>query len=131
LNSVHGVYLHDDVRTVGKDLLALASLNSVTLLGAETVGRAYGGGMLKIEPREADLLPMPSPAMTESVAPSLRELRPTIRRHLAQGRLEVAVRHIDSVVLTGALGMSEEDLAAVRADHALLTARRIARGKGD
>lgn len=131
LNSVHGVYLRDEVRTLGKDLLALASLNSVTLLGAETVGRAYGGGMLKIEPREADLLPLPSPAIAESMAPILRELRPAVRRHLVSGRLDAAVRQVDSVVLVGALGMSQQDLDAIRADHALLTARRVARGKGD
>ena len=51
LNSVHGVYLRKGLRQLGMDLLPLASLNSMTLLGAETVGRAYGGGMLKLEPR--------------------------------------------------------------------------------
>jgi len=59
LNSVHGVYLHGPTVELGRLLLPLASLNSVTLLSAETVGRAYGGGMLKVEPREADALPMP------------------------------------------------------------------------
>jgi hypothetical protein len=47
----------------GQDLLPLGSLTSLTLVGAETVGRAYGGGMLKLEPREADRLPVPSPAV--------------------------------------------------------------------
>jgi hypothetical protein len=60
LNSVHGIYLSDSLRDDGIRLLPLASLNSATLLGAETVGRAYGGGLLKIEPGEADLLPVPS-----------------------------------------------------------------------
>ncbi|KRF23174.1 N-6 DNA methylase [Phycicoccus sp. Soil803] len=129
LNSVHGVYLRAEVRTLGKDLLPLASLNSVTLLGAETVGRAYGGGMLKIEPREADLLPLPSPALVGRMAPILRELRPTVRRHLAKGQLHDAVRMIDSVLLAHGLGMSQQDLSAVRSDHALLTGRRAARGR--
>ncbi|MGH3821450.1 MAG: HsdM family class I SAM-dependent methyltransferase, partial [Pseudonocardiaceae bacterium] len=60
LNSVHGVYLGAQTRDLGRELLPLASLNSLTLLGAELVGRAYGGGMLKIEPREADQLPVPT-----------------------------------------------------------------------
>jgi hypothetical protein len=38
---------------------------------------------------------------------------------------------IDSVILADGLGMSEQDLDAIRADHALLTARRVARGKGN
>ena len=54
LNSVHGVYLTGPLRRLGMDLLPVAALNSMTLLAAETVGRAYGGGMLKLEPREAD-----------------------------------------------------------------------------
>ncbi|MBD9544525.1 SAM-dependent DNA methyltransferase [Ensifer sp. ENS04] len=61
LNSVHGVYLNDACKDMGRELLPVASLNSVTLLHAEMVGRAYGGGILKIEPKEADTWAMPSP----------------------------------------------------------------------
>ena len=50
----------------------MAMLNSVTLLGAELIDRAYGGGMLKLEPREAARLPLPSPALVESKARDLR-----------------------------------------------------------
>jgi len=48
LNSVHGVYLRGELREAGQRLLPLGSLTSMTLLGVETVGRAYGGGMLKL-----------------------------------------------------------------------------------
>ncbi len=59
LNSVHGVYLREDVRELAA-LIPIASLNSVTLLGAERAGRSYGGGILKMEPREADGWWMPA-----------------------------------------------------------------------
>ena len=42
LNSVHGLYLKAELRVLGRDLLSLASLNSVSLLGAEVVGRQGG-----------------------------------------------------------------------------------------
>ncbi|GGM09578.1 N-6 DNA methylase [Nakamurella endophytica] len=129
LNSVHGVYLRDDLRTDGLSLLPLASLNSVTLLGAETVGRAYGGGMLKIEPREADLLPVPSPAHVRAHRDALNRVRPTAVAHVRAGRLLEAVALVDDVLLTRGLGMAAAHLAAIRNDHADLTARRVARGK--
>jgi adenine-specific DNA-methyltransferase len=44
LNSVHGVYLRMQVRKLGAEFLPLASLTSMTLVGAETVGRACAGG---------------------------------------------------------------------------------------
>ncbi len=129
LNSVHGVYLRDEFRQDGMNLLPLASLNSVTLLGAETVGRAYGGGMLKIEPREADVLPVPSPDLVRRNADQLRRIRPAVATCLRDARLLDAVALVDEVLLLGTSTLSERALRAVRRDHAGLTARRITRGK--
>lgn len=128
LNSVHGVYLKPGRRALGMDLLPLASLNSMTLLGAETVGRAYGGGMLKIEPREADHLPVPSPALLEAAREALSILRPQMATHLRNGRLLEAAKLVDEVLLVGQLGMKRADVRALREGHADLTARRVARG---
>jgi adenine-specific DNA methylase len=130
LNSVHGVYLRDHTRKVGRALLPVASLNSVTLLGAETVGRAYGGGMLKIEPREADQMPVPSLALVEKHAEALRSVRPKVSAALRSGRLLDAVALVDEIVLTRGLRLSTKSIQAIRTDHAELTARRVARGKG-
>ena len=130
VNSVHGVYLRDQLRGLGMDLLPVASLNSVTLLGAETVGRAYGGGMLKIEPREADHLPVPSPALVAEHREALSALRPRVAAALRAGRLLDAVGLVDEVLLLDGLQLDKRALMSVRRDHANLTARRIARGKG-
>jgi hypothetical protein len=129
LNSVHGVYLRDDLRDDGNNLLPIASLNSATLLGAETVGRAYGGGILKIEPREADHLPVPSVQLVREHKNALSALRGKIAARLRAGRLLDAVALVDEVLLTRGLGLSWADLNAIRSDHADLTARRIARGR--
>lgn len=130
LNSVHGIYLHRDHRENGRGLLPVAALNSVTLLGAEVVGRAYGGGMLKIEPREADVLPVPSPALVERHREALSAMRPTVTSLLRSGRLLDAVAAVDDVLLVKGLRMSKKSLGAVRDEHASLTARRAARAKG-
>lgn len=127
LNSVHGVYLKPGRRALGMDFLPLATLNSMTLLGAETVGRAYGGGMLKIEPREADLLPVPSPALLEAARKDLSALRPKVTTQLRAGRLLDAARLVDDVLLVGHLGISAREAQALRDGHADLMARRLAR----
>jgi adenine-specific DNA-methyltransferase len=130
LNSVHGVYLRSGLRQLGMDLLPLASLNSMTLLGAETVGRAYGGGMLKLEPKEADLLPVPGPLALAAARPALAAIRPQVAARLRQpGGLLGAANIVDDVLLTGQLGMASSDVTALREAHAELTARRTARGR--
>jgi adenine-specific DNA-methyltransferase len=131
LNSVHGVYLQPEHRQLGMDLLPLAALNSLTLVGAETVGRAYGGGMLKIEPKEADRLPVPSPGLIADAREHLTALRPQMATHLRNGCLVEAAHLVDDVLLVGELGMSRADVRALRDAHAELTARRVARGQGN
>jgi adenine-specific DNA-methyltransferase len=130
LNSVHGVYLKPDLRGIGRRLLPLASLTALTLLGAETVGRAYGGGMLKLEPREADYLPMPAPAVVEAASVALTAIRGEVRRRLNAGRLAEAGALVDEVILVGELGIAPSDVAELRDARRDLAARRTARGKG-
>ncbi len=127
LNSVHGVYLRTAFRTAGRRLLPLAALNSVTLLGAEVVGRAYGGGILKLEPKEADRWPMPSPELVLARAAPLEELRKPAIRMLAEGRLADAVAAVDEVLFGD--GPDVHGLAAVRDARARLHGRRAARGR--
>lgn len=128
LNSVHGVSLRAPLRRLGRDTLPLAALNSMTLLGAETVGRAYGGGMLKIEPREAARLPVPSGDLVEAARKPLAALRPVMTDHLRRGDLAAAVHLVDDVLLVGELGLGRDELGALREGHRELTARRQARG---
>ncbi|MEZ0052862.1 tRNA1(Val) A37 N6-methylase TrmN6 [Mycobacterium sp. MAA66] len=125
LNSVHGVYLCDEVRTLGRDLLALASLNSVSVLHAEMVGRSYGGGILKIEPREADRWLVPSPDLVAERSGALRACRRTVASLLRDGRLLDAVGVVDDAL--GLDGVSE--LNSIRAARESLASRRAARSR--
>ena len=125
LNSVHGVYLRTEVRTVGRDLLSLAALNSVSVLHAEMVGRSYGGGILKIEPREADRWLVPSVNLLTQRADELRSRRRTVVALLRTGRLLDAVRAVDE-----ALGLDTiAELESVRAARDSLASRRAARSR--
>ncbi|MGI8522781.1 MAG: Eco57I restriction-modification methylase domain-containing protein [Nocardioides sp.] len=129
LNSVHGIFLRPELRTAGAALLPIVSLNSVTLLGAETVGRAYGGGMLKLEPREADVLPVPSVELISKHRAELLAIRRPVADHLRAGRLLAAVRLVDEALLERGLGMRAPEIEAVRQAHDEMTRRRAARGR--
>ena len=127
LNSVHGVYLNDSTRALAEPL-AVASLNSVTLLGAELSGRAYGGGVLKLEPREADGWPMPDRELVAAAAGRLLAVRPAVLASLTSGRLLEAVAVVDDV-LAGAGGPTVSGLRLLREARASMVARRTARSR--
>jgi adenine-specific DNA-methyltransferase len=129
LNSVHGVRLNTTTRTLGLSLLPLACLNSVTLLGAELVGRSYGGGILKVEPKEADVLPVPAPETIEDARSDLVEVRDNVALLLARGQLMQAVRIVDQVLLVDHLSVGPEQLTLLRAAHGHMSLRRTSRGK--
>lgn len=127
LNSIHGVYLHAEHKALGKTHLPMSTLTSMTLVGAEAVGRAYGGGMLKIEPREADRLPVPSPALIERNREELDEVRPQLGSILRRGQLKEAAKVVDEVLLVKGLGLKRSDVAHLRDDYARLASRRASR----
>jgi len=126
LNSVHGVYLRPAVAEIGRELLPLASLNSVTLLHAEIVGRSYGGGILKMEPREADGWAVPAPALVVDCADALRPVRDKVADLLHQSRLLDAVDLVDQV-LVDAGEIADHDVESLRQARADLARRRLLR----
>lgn len=129
LNSVHGIYLREELVPLGSQLLPLACLNSFTLLGAEAVGRSYGGGMLKIEPKEADLLPVPTPEAIESVKGELLSLVAPVGLLLGNGNAREAIRLIDDVVLGQSLGLADVAIRALEGAREHMVGRRKARGR--
>jgi hypothetical protein len=127
LNSVHGVYLRSQYRSLGRDILPLASLNSVSLLHAEMVGRAYGGGILKIEPKEADVWAMPSPALVSGCAEELRKVKRRVAMMLKNGKLLDAVEVVDQVLFKKCEGVSVSQIECMRKSRSDLSGRRNVR----
>ena len=128
LNSVHGVYLRPGSIRIGQDLLPIASLNSMSMLGAETIGRAYGGGMLKVEPREADCLPMPTASLLQAARDDLRARRPELQRALALRDVNAISQIVDDILLVRHLGMLPAQVQALRDARLELHNRRTSRG---
>lgn len=127
LNSLYGISLHQACRSLGKELLPLASLNTLTLLSAEVVGRAYGGGLLKLEPTEAEQLALPSLKCIEALSSELRAIRPQAAASLRSGHLSDAVEIIDKVLFSDWLNV--DTLTALRAAREFLFQRRSSKGR--
>lgn len=130
LNSVYGVKLRTERRALGMALLSIACLNTVTLLGSEIVGRAYGGGLLKHEPKEADLLPIPEPALMEHALKELRTILPQLATALRRNDLGPAVEMVDAVILERHLALPASDILELRRAREALFRRRRTRGRG-
>lgn len=125
LNSMHGIRLEGENPIFLKDAMPLLALNSVTLLGAEVFGRAYGGGILKMEPREAASLPIPDLKASESAWSKIEAQRTSLDQMLVRGKWQEAVNIVDGVLLEGVLGLSSSEVQTLKMSAANLRKRRI------
>jgi adenine-specific DNA-methyltransferase len=129
LNSLYGIKLVAARRDLGQDILPLAALNSLTLLGSEIVGRAYGGGMLKHEPTEADAIPVPSFATVSAVSARLSLLHNQVTALMRKNDIGPAIDIVDRVILGDQLGFSEQQIEALKQARQTLLQRRHTRGR--
>jgi hypothetical protein len=113
LNSMHGVRLVGNVPPESRQALPLLMLNSATMLGAEVHGRAYGGGVLKMEPREAAVLPLPRPEVLEAAWKILKPERNRLAGALEQGLWEGVSKRVDEVLLHEVCGVDRGEVAAL------------------
>jgi hypothetical protein len=114
-NLLHGVKLRP--LAPSPRVLAAAMASSLTLLSAEIEGRAYGGGVLKLETKEAErvLVPTLNPVATEQLEAEFGAIDALVRA----GETEEAAKRID-----GALGL---DHAVLWPAYLTYRARRLGR----
>ncbi|MCY3656479.1 MAG: N-6 DNA methylase [Chloroflexota bacterium] len=129
LNSVHCVALRQGTRGLGKSLLPIAALNSVTALGAELLGRSYGGGVLKVEPREAARLPVPSPEFVRNLEAELLTVEASAGRVLRSGKHDVLRSRVDSILLASRDAGITARFEELRESRNSLRGRRHHRGR--
>jgi adenine-specific DNA methylase len=119
-DTVHRVRL---LGAVGAEQLAAAVTNSLTFAFSEVMGRSYGGGILELEPSEADALPLPDPLLVDAGTVD------AVDRRLRDGDLEGALDLVDARLLVGALGLAPEQVALLRSVWRDLRERRARRSR--
>jgi len=128
VNSMHGVRLTGGPK-VSLLALPLLAMNSVSMLGAELFGRSYGGGILKMEPREAARLPLPKPGHVVAAWKRLERERRQLDRALRDGEWSSVVDRVDEVLLRGVMKLSDEELTLISTALNTLRKRRISRDR--
>ena len=115
-NLLHGISLSSDAPS--REALAVAMASSLTLLSAEIEGRAYGGGVLKLETRESERLVIPRHGRLEATA--LEHAHEQADHYVRAGRIKDAAAMADEI-----LGL---DHAALWRAYSVFRDRRLNRG---
>src|SRR5207249_4550247 len=124
-NLVHQIAFRVGARGWRKAYVA-ALYSSPSLLAFEMEGRSYGGGVLKVETREAERVLVPR--LDVALAAALSRALPRLDDLVRQARFDDANAVADDVIALHGL-MPASDLAAMRQGHQELRAQRLARGR--
>jgi hypothetical protein len=107
----------------------VAFYNSATLCSIERIGRSYGGGVLKLEPREAERVLVPCLDLVSRNVLRLRSIETDLQAGLAAGRNGNAtsvIAAIDRILLAGGMADGPVDARLLAEERELLAARRRA-----
>jgi hypothetical protein len=122
-NSLHIVRRHA-VTKLSCDSIAALWQTSLTRLSVEIEGHSMGGGMLKLEPSEAENSIVANPAIDDAILSELSlELDTLVRADKQKDAQQLA----DRVVLQEYLGMSKRDCVSLQKAGQRLVNRRYGR----
>ncbi|MBB5724691.1 hypothetical protein FHS97_000599 [Sphingomonas endophytica] len=116
-NTVHRVYFRHKANSSDHKLLAISLLTTFSQISAEMVGRRYGSGVLKHEPRDAERIQV---LMPELAPDAIERGFADIDRHLRGGDA------VSASLVADALVLGQSGLSAGQLDHlrlALVTMR--------
>jgi adenine-specific DNA-methyltransferase len=116
-DTIHRVRL---LNGTSAEVIAAAFLNSLTFAFSEVMGRSYGGGVLELEPNEAEKLPIPLIGADKLDLKELHNL-------MLEGNIDSVLDITDKVLLIDGLGLSEKEVKSIRGIWAKLRDRRINR----
>ena len=94
--------------------------NSMTFAFTEVIGRSYGGGVLELEPNEADTIPLP-PLQGTNV------MLETLDRLSRSNQMTEILDLTDQVYLKHGMGLAMADIDALRGIWEKLSLRRTSR----
>lgn len=97
-----------------------AFLNTLTFAFAEVLGRSYGGGVLELEPNEAEKIPLPFQQAAELDAEELHGL-------LLNKGIDAVLEITDKTLLGDGLGLTAKEIKLLRQIWSMLRDRRINR----
>lgn len=116
-DTIHRVRIHEPQKA---GQIAAAFLNSLTFAFSEVIGRSYGGGVLELEPNEAEQIPVP---FFEDVRLDFAELDRLER----MGDIEAILSQTDALLLQEKSGFSASEAAVFRQIWRKLSGRRLGR----
>ena len=118
-DTVHRVRIKPEINPTA---LATVFHNSATFAFAEIMGRSYGGGILELEPGEAERLPIPPTSFADT------DLTADVDLLLKANEIDKALDMVDRRILVDGLGWSPNTVAQCRSAWMALRNRRTKRG---
>ena len=116
-DTIHRVRVKDGINP---NLLAAIFFNSLTLAWAEVCGRSYGGGVLELEPGEAEELPIP---YHDNSKIDVEKVENLLRQDFAYEALD----YVDNIILKDYLGFDDFMIRKIRSAWEQLRDRRVNR----
>lgn len=116
-DTIHRVRL---LKELDFNQVSASFVNSLTFAWSEICGRSYGGGVLELEPREAEELPLP---LNKNICLDTD----LVNEYLNNGDVYAALDYVDQILLIDHLGLTQKQVNAIRGAWEELRDRRLNR----